>query len=611
MKLKKILAMGMMAVTAFSTLALTGCGNGASSDTSYTMWIYQGADASYYTDYAENPVNQYLTSKTWGEEDKKVSIEYWVPPAGTAADNYSTMMGSGDYPDILDCSISDSQIIMYQQGIIVDLTDYIKDNMPNYLAYLEAHPELHDYAVDDVDGEEKYLKIIGLSEDYAYTYAGYSYRRDWIVKYGTDPSTGAAFTGGYTDDSDPDSWQDNVKFPSWYDEAKKAKYLEINPDWDGSDPVYISDWEWMFEIFEKAYADLGIDDSYCISIYYQGVEWTGGLSSCFGGGNFNFYEDKDGKIQYGAVTDNARAYLQCVNNWYEKGWLDQDFNERTSDMFYSIDDTAVRQGKVGMWYGTQAQLGGRMDADDEYTDGIYVAGCALPINDVYGGDAQKYQEPDCLINATGITGVSYAITSLAEEEGKDIPTLLSMIDYLYSEEGARIASVGLNAEEAEEAGVTFYEDQGIPDGAYTTTEDGRYTWVEAVRSDSGGLKTAATFEKFPHLALVSSIDEGYADTYEHYMDLWIQFDSSAQIQGTPITNNMTEEDSSAADDIRNKMLDYIAINTVNFVKGKKDIDSDKDWGDWCKMLQKYNYQKAIDIYQPYADKYEIATRPKN
>lgn len=33
------------------------------------------------------------------------------------------------------------------------------------------------------------------------------------------------------------------------------------------------------------------------------------------------------------------------------------------------------------------------------------------------------------------------------------------------------------------------------------------------------------------------------------------------------------------------------------------INSDEDWGAWCKSLQKYNYQKAIDIYQPYVDAY--------
>lgn len=587
MKLKKVLCLGLAAVTALSAMLLTGCGGGgASSDTSYTMWIYQGADASYYADYADNPVFQYLSSKTWGEEEKKIDIEFWVPAAGTATDSYSTMMGSGSYPDILDCSISDSPIIMYQEGIILDLTEYVKEYMPNYLKYLEAHPELKSYAVSNVDGEDKYLTVMGVAEDYAYTYCGYCYRRDWIVKYGTNPQTGAKFTGGYTDENDPDSWEDDVVFPS-----------------GGTDPVYISDWEWMFEIFEKAYADLGIDDTYCISVYYPGFTWTGDLVSSFGGGNFNFYEDKDGKVQYGGSSEHARAYLQCMNTWYENGWLDQSFNERTSDMFYSIDNTAVRQGKVGMWCGMQAELGGRLDSGDEYTDGIFVAGCALPINDIYGDESCKNVEPDCIMTGRGLNGTSYALTSAIE--GKDIPTLLTMMDYLYSEEGAVLATLGLNAEQIAESGTSFYENNGIPDGAYVINDEGKYEWVDAMKSDSGSLKTAATFEKFPHLSLVSRVDEGYADTYEHSMELWIQYRNTAQIQGTPITNNMSAEDSNAVGDIMNKCLDYTQTNAVNFIKGEKDIDSEKDWGDWCKMLEKYNYKKALDIYQPYADKFEI------
>lgn len=103
MKRKKILALGLAAVTALSSLALTGCGGGASSDTSFTMWIYQGADAQYYTDYAENPVNQYLTSQTWGEEDKKVSIEYWGSPCrdgGGRLFHHDGIRGLPGYPGL-------------------------------------------------------------------------------------------------------------------------------------------------------------------------------------------------------------------------------------------------------------------------------------------------------------------------------------------------------------------------------------------------------------------------------------------------------------------------------------------------------------------------------
>ena len=57
------------------------------------------------------------------------------------------------------------------------------------------------------------------------------------------------------------------------------------------------------------------------------------------------------------------------------------------------------------------------------------------------------------MTGTGLNGTSYAITSAAED--KDIGTLLTMIDYLYSEDGARLASLGLTPEEMEETGTSF------------------------------------------------------------------------------------------------------------------------------------------------------------
>ena len=583
---KRIVGAALCGAMATGLLAGCGGGGGSSSDTSFTMWIYSGADSQYYTDYKDNPVVQYITSKTWGEEDKKVDLTFWVPASGTATDSYSTMMGSGDYPDILDTSIADAPKIMYEEGIIMDLTDYVNEYMPNYKKFLEENPTVALYATDYIDGEPRYLRILAGHDDYPYTYCGYQYRRDWIVKYGTNPQTGEPFSGGYTDPEDPDSWEDDVVFPS-----------------GGTDPVYISDWEWMFEIFEKAYEDLGIDDSYCISVYYPGYSWTGDLVSCFGGGNFAFYEDADGKVQYGPVQDSARAYLECMNTWYENGWLDPNFNERTSDMFYAIDDSSVRQGKVGMWCGMQAQLGGRMDAGDEYTSGIYVAGCALPINDLYGTDACKNVEPDCIMTGTGLNGTGYAITTAAED--KDIATLLTMIDYLYSDEGALMATLGLNPEQMEEIGTTFYSDNGVPDGMYSVKDDGTYLIADAVRQDSGGLRTAGNLDKMPHKNLVKDVDEGYAETYEHSMELWIKYPNKAQIQGTPVTNNMTQEDISEMDDARARLLEYTDINTVDFIKGVKDINDDAEWESWCKALAKYDYESVLEIVQPYADEYEI------
>ena len=90
-------------------LVLTSCGqkgNDASEDTTFSWWLYSGPDASYYTEYTENPAIQYTLDKTWGEENKTLSFEFWQPASGTARDNYTTMIASGDLPDIIDAVVS-------------------------------------------------------------------------------------------------------------------------------------------------------------------------------------------------------------------------------------------------------------------------------------------------------------------------------------------------------------------------------------------------------------------------------------------------------------------------------------------------------------------------
>lgn len=583
---KKVLLTAACGAMAATTLAACGGGSGAGDDTTFTMWLYNSVDSSYYTDYAENPVVQYTTQNmTWGDENKKVSFEFWVPAAGSETDNWQTMIGSGDYADVLSGMIADAPKNMLANGIAMDLTDYVKKYMPNYLAFLDAHPDVKANAVDEIDGEEHYIGIRAANESRPFYFTGYEYRRDWIVKYGTNPTTGEAFTGGYTDPDDLDSWEDDVVFPS-----------------GGSDPIYISDWEWMFEIFEKAYADLGIEDAYCTSMYYPGFTWAGGLCSCFGGGVPVWYEDPDGKVQFGGNSDQMRAYLECLNTWYSKGWLDPDFYQRTGDAHYAIDDTTVRQGKVGMWLGVQGELGGRLDIGDDLTKGICVYGCAYPINDIYGDESCQNVIPDC-ISTPGCTGAVYYVSTAAE--GKDIGALLSYFDYFYSEEGALMTTFGLNADQIAEGGIDFYANYGLEDGTYSIGDDGRYKRSSILVNDSGDLKSACNSSKLPGVTLIASADEGYNPTYEHSLQTWIQYENTGFFQGTAVTNNMPSEAAKETDGIRTKVLDYMTLNAPEYIRGKKDPFNDEDWEVWCKTLEKYNYQKVSDVFQPYCDQYSI------
>lgn len=578
---------------------LRGAGSAATDlkpddDTYYTMWIHSGPGSSYYTEYEDNPAMKYAESMTWGEENKSIFIDFVIPPANKEPDDLQNMYLNGNLTHILDGVIADSADIMYSNNRIIDLTEYVDKYMPNYKKVLETVEDVRKSAVYNIDGEEKILSIVGVNESYGDVNFGYEYRRDWIAKYGKHPETGEAFTGGFTDENDPDSWEDNVVFPS-----------------GGSDPVYISDWEWMFEIFETAMEDLGIDDSYCISMYYPGYMWSGGLCSSFGGGCPLFYVDANGQVCFGGVSDSFRTYLECLSVWYEKGWLDHTFDQKTSDAHYAIDAAKIHQGKIGMWYGQQSTLGNRIFNRNDpsltpLAEGIFVAGAAMPINDIYGPAQCQNVIPDCTAAGLGLQGHPVYITTKAVEDGKDIAALCAFFDYFYSEEGAIVKSVGLTKEQVEASGSDFYEKNGLTEGAYTNVNDGdyRYKLVDTLANDGGNLKTAVSAGKMPGLTLVKSVDKGQADTFRASMDAWIKYPNLGLTNGTP-GFIIDEEDGNVIGKIHTKLLNYMDAHTMEFIKGQKDVTDDAVWGDWCTMLRKQNYEKALNLTQPYVEKYDF------
>ena len=579
----------------------SGGAQSASPETTFDWWIYSGTSSEYYDNYAENPAIQYTLQRGWGPEEKGLAFSFLQPPPGSEADNYSTMIASGDLPDIIDAVINDPAPVMVEKGYALELTDYVLEYMPNYVALAHSNNEYYINAVSvDDDGNEHYYSLLKFLDDYASVFQGYQYRRDWVVKYGTNPETGAVFTGGYTDPDDPDSWEDDVIFPSWCDAEKREKQLAIQPDWDGTTPAYVSDWEWMFEIFTRAQADLGIEGKYAISLYYPGFTWSGGLLSCFGGGVNVWYADNDGKVHFGGNEEPFKTYLQAMHNWYAQGWLDQDFNQRTSDAFYQIDDTSVRQGQIGMWNGQQSQLGGRLDMHDGgLTEGIYVAGAAYPINDVYGPESCQYVAPNCLMTG-GLTGGGILITPKAAD--KDLATLCSYLDSFYAEEGGLIRTLGLSADQvAEFSDNTFYTDNGLPNGAYFINDAGEYQKDPVLASDSGQLSTAVGFNKAPGLELVANVNLGLADTYQASLDQWLVYPNTGFFQGSRTTNEMSQEDTKTCGDIQSKVLEYMTKNCADFITGKSNFE--KDWDKWCTVLKKYKVDSISEIYQYYVDKY--------
>jgi hypothetical protein len=585
----------------YGSIGTTSSGGSATPETTFDWWIYSGTSSEYYDNYAKNPAIQYTLRKVWGPEEKSIAFNFLQGAPGSEADNYSTMLASGDLPDIIDAVISDPPKVMVTKGYAMEITEWVEQYMPNYVALAHSNNEYYfnSVSVDD-EGKEHYYALCNFADGYDTIFQGYQYRRDWIVKYGVNSSTGVPFTGGYTDETDQDSWEDNVMFPSWYDEAKKAKYLELNPSWDGTTPAYISDWEWMFEIFTRAQADLGIKDKYSISMYYPGFTWSGGLLSCFGGGTCYWYQDADNKVHFGGNEETFKTYLECLHNWYQKGWLDHDFNQRTSDSFYQIDDTSVRQGQIGMWNGVQSELGGRLDMKDGgFTAGIFVDGATYPINDVYGPESCQYKAPDCVMGSGLVSG---GILITPKAANKDLAALFSYLDYFYSEEGALLKCLGLSKAQADEfTENTFYKDNGLEGGAWFLNDEGKYQKSDVLVQDSGQLATACGFNKAPGLGLIKNVDLGYAPSYQASLDRWTVFPNTGFFQGTRTTNEMSQEETKTVADLWAKILEYMTKNAADFITGKNDFE--KGWDKWVKVLGKYKPDTVTALFQTYVDKY--------
>lgn len=111
-----------------------------------------------------------------------------------------------------------------------------------------------------------------------------------------------------------------------------------------------------------------------------------------------------------------------------------------------IDATTVYTGSCGLWYGLTSQLldglAGRQDRIHSQQIAVVYA-CASPINDEYGDASVQNIKPTTYYSA-GYLGTSWVVTDKAED--KDIASLLTAIDYFYSDEGSLLFSKGISDE---------------------------------------------------------------------------------------------------------------------------------------------------------------------
>lgn len=646
----------MLSAVLVATMALTmavGCGgkgetgsdsnnvdgNGAAEDefagknADFTWWIQQtDSNGEFYETYEEAAVVQYVNQQYWDsknggigmeETGRKLNFSFLVPITGSESDNFNTMIGTGEYPDILDLArATETPQMLCENGILMDLTEYVEKYMPNYLAFLDANPELKPLVqVADEDGKAHYYAIYSFTDGVDIPWAGMCYRRDWIVKYAKPTEYVWDWESDYVKENghpavtplekavkenDLEGWKKNevTAFEVDYGTDSAEDYADnvIFPS-GTQDPLTISDWEWMFEAFDKAIEQRGWEDdssAYGVSIQYYGYSQMGDITSSFGGGTGTYYV-KDGKVSFDGTSENFKTYLECMQTWYEKGWLDPNFNTRSGDIFFQIDATSVSQGKVGMWYGMVSTLGTAIrvscqDSSDQ--EDAYVMGAALPINDVYGSEGQMYVEPDALYQASR-KGIPTGVTVKAED--KDLATLFTYFDWTYTLEGAKTLNPGLNAEQyaSVELNPDIFADYDIETAYTESTDENGIPVIEPTFTGSDVISTALMGQRMG--TGIKLTPNGKLGTVKS-RDPMVKTKAEAQWTKYLNTGNVLEyRDLLGADEAEryNKInttgTDYQAQSVPNVIKGTMS------WEDYVKGFEKIDTDEAVSLLQKYVD----------
>ena len=215
-----------------------------SKNIEFTIWNIAD-DYKHYTSFEENPAVLYLNKKF------NVTIKYQLPPMGAEAQNFTLMLGTGDYTDMMNVMYSsESMSALYEDGVIRDLAPYLEKYMPNYYAILQSNDELRKMVYDD---EGHAFALYEMEDLVRNQWGGMMYRKDILD----------TMTGG------------NVAFPSGNDK-----------------PTTVEDWDYMLPLM-KAYFDAsGMTETACLIIPACGYIKTGEILAGFGtSGGFLLSED--------------------------------------------------------------------------------------------------------------------------------------------------------------------------------------------------------------------------------------------------------------------------------------------------------------------------------
>ena len=340
-----------------------------------TWWTKLNANVSTtYPNLGDTPWAQYVQEKTG------IELEFIHPTVGSEDEEFSIMVASGEYPDIIEhywTKYPGGPGAAITDGVIINLDDVMANNAPNFMKMMEEYPDVS--------------KMVKTSDG---SYYCFPFLR------GLEQPNVTQFSGGIL--------------------LRKDVLDELGLEM----PETIEEWDTVL----RAFKDYGFEVPFTTRKEWMKDVWSPGFD------NWGDFYVEDGVVKHGLIEDSRKDFLIQMNKWYEEGLIDRDWlvaDKASNQTYFTTEKSAAVNAPFGQGLGQYTQI--MHDANPEITQEDIR--CTVPVTAVKGRNA-KFSKMNQIYDKSG---VSAAISS----QCKEVEAAAWLLDWMYSEEGNLCCNFGI------------------------------------------------------------------------------------------------------------------------------------------------------------------------
>ena len=489
---------------------------------SFTYWtpFVGGSTAKQY-------ISSYNEHTAYIERENRtgVHIDFEHPAGGEEREQFNLMIVSGIIPDMVsdvDAYYVGGSLTAIADGLFVDVTDMLEEYAPNLCHLMELNPALKNELFSD-DG----------------TFMGFP-----MITIGSDQSGDSIMPGPLS------PWGGPMIRADWLEQVG----MEV--------PTTIGEWYEVLTAIKKQ-----INPEIVLSFSTESPKaLTGSFGVFIGAYNIGptFYQ-VDGEVKYGPVQEEYKAYLTEMAKWYAEGLIDPEFATRDGNSLNSL----INNGQ------TAATWRQAVSFIDKQAGNYGLSWVAAQYPDLEKGVEHKWRFSN---------NIARGHITLISSTCEDVAGAIQWIDYGYSQEGARLMTMGID-------GVDYdgYNELGQPNYAekYMLNNGSERSYYSGVTYFTDG-----TFLRYPNeMMSITYFDEkNYA-----IPQLWMGDHSYVMPAVTLTTDESTE-----VGEIMTDVYTYVNEMTSKFIMGVEPLEN---FDKFVSELNNMGLENATAIYQAALDRY--------